>query len=532
MIHTEAPAGPEPAPAIIGLQPGANPLSRPSLYEDVLAALRGGALPQAKPPRASASVVLWRRAGAGLEVFWVKRAEALAFMGGWYAFPGGGLARTDATEPVMGRPRGAEVGINPAMMPETLSEGLADVPAHLIPGIAACALRELAEETGLRVERDGAFDASRLTFAGRWLTPPLGPLRFDNRFFLLEWPEGEPQQPLVTPGELESGEWIAPAAAHARWERGEVLAAPPILHLLRVLAEDGPEAGLPRLLEPHEANLGPFRRVEFRPGVVLLPLPTATLPPAGHTNAFLLGREELVLVDPGAFDPAVLERVVQVIDAAKARGQRVREIWLTHHHPDHIAGAAWLRARLGLPIAAHPATAERVARGVARVAPFTVDRPLADGERVLLAGDPPFAVTIHHTPGHAQGHLCFYDEGGGSLLAGDMLSAISTIVIDPPEGDMDAYLASLEKLRTLGAHTLFPAHGPPIKGAEKHLTELIAHRLAREEKVLAAWQQGLRTPAEMRPLVYEEELPPMVYPLAERQIHAHLLRLRRAGKID
>lgn len=542
-----------------------------SLYERVLAAVGGGAaLPAPKPPRPSASVVLWRRTERGLEAFWIQRSPALAFMGGWYAFPGGGLSREDAATAVAGLPRGADGTVTAAAMPETLAEDLGPnsingAPPHVVPGILACALRELLEETGVLpvpelsagggdaaslearlaaarsalveggrpfaeavAEQGLVLDAGRLVFAGRWLTPPLGPMRFDNRFFLLEWPAELPVQPLVVPGEAVAGEWVAPGVGVARWERGELLTAPPILHILRVLGEEGPEAGLGRLREPREANLGPYRRVEFRPGVLMLPLKTATLPPALHTNAFLLGRRELVLVDPGSGDPAVIDRLEAVARAVEEQGGRVSAIWLTHHHPDHVGGVAALRERLRVPVCAHPATAERLA-GAAR--PVPVDRPLEDGQILVLAGEPPFPVQVVHTPGHARGHLCFLDLEGGSLLAGDMVSALSTIVVDPPEGDMDDYLASLAKLIELAPRTLFPAHGPPVKDAVAKLREFFDHRLWRERRILEEWQRGTRTAAGLRPLVYEEELPPMAHPLAERQIEAHLARLRRAGRL-
>lgn len=501
-------------------------LSNANLYETVLEAAAGALLTTPRPPRPSASVVLWRRVTSGLEVFWIKRSEDLAFMGGWHAFPGGALDKKDQDATIRNVPSGWDFPVTPESMPETLSEGLGPPTPNLAPGIVACALRELAEETGLRVE-----DASRLVFAGRWLTPPLGPVRFDNRFFLLEWPPGEALQPQAAPQEAEYGEWISPAEGFARWVRGEALAAPPILHLLKVLAEVGPTAGLERLRAPAEANLGPYRRIEFRPGVLLLPLPTATLPPAAHTNAFLLGGRELVLIDPGATDPTVLDRVEEAVRAAELQGGRTRAIWLTHHHPDHVGGASELSRRLTIPIAAHRDTADRLGLGVGRLPPIRVDEFLEDGQRVVL-GTPGLAIRVVHTPGHTRGHLCFLDEAGGSLIAGDMLSAISTIVIDPPEGDMDQYLESIRKLSSLPVSTLFPAHGPPIRNGRAALEKLLAHRLKREEKVLAGWRQGLRRPADLRPVVYEEELPAMIFPLAERQIVAHLERLQRAGRLD
>jgi glyoxylase-like metal-dependent hydrolase (beta-lactamase superfamily II)/8-oxo-dGTP pyrophosphatase MutT (NUDIX family) len=537
-----------------------------SLYELVLSNLstagsgHGPALP---PSRPSAAVVPWRRTADGaIEVYWVRRAAELPFMGGWHAFPGGGLSRSDAAVPVDGHPAGAGEGPPAAGFPESLGGGSGGTPENqidhpgpdLLPGLVACALRELFEEIGLLLAspapdpaalgaaqkallaKEKTFqeilsglgtrlDASRLVWAGRWVTPPFAPVRFDNRFFLLEWPDSEAVQPEVLPGELAEGEWIAPGEALARC-REEALAAPPILHILEVLAQDGPAAGIERLRDPSETNLGPLRRIEMRPGVMMFPLATHTLPPALTTNAYLLGTEEAVLVDPGSPLDAENERLERALTVVRDRlGRKITAIWLTHHHPDHIGGVERLRRFLNVPVLAHPATAERLAGRIA------VDGTLADGQRIVLAGDPPFAVRVLHTPGHARGHLCFLAESHNSILAGDLVAGLGTIVVDPPEGDMDDYLASLARLADLNPRTLFPAHGPAIQNAVGKLRQYIEHRLWREEKVVTAWNQGLRTPGEMLSTVYED-VPKEAYPLAERQILAHLARLRKAGRIE
>jgi endoribonuclease LACTB2 len=522
-----------------------------NLYEKVVGRRLGpgtGALP---PPRSSASVVLWRHLEGGgqydFEVYWVKRAEQLAFMGGWHAFPGGAMSRTDAALPASGEPQIA-LDASPATD---------EAPGpDLVPGLAACALRELFEETGILLstpavdpeelpeprrallagERtfvdilkslDVKLEVSSLVYAGRWVTPPFAPVRFDNRFFLLEWPANAPAQPAVLEGELEHGAWILAAEAREAWRRGSVLAAPPILHILEVLSQDGPTRGLERLRDPAETYLGPLRRVEMRPGVLMFPLLTYTLPPAATTNTYLLGIHDCVLVDPGASSDSELEGLERALAAARERlGRNVTAIWLTHHHPDHVGGVERLRGSLGVPVLAHPLTAERLAgRGI------KIDGELQDGQRITFGGGGgDDSVRVIHTPGHARGHLCFLEEEQGSLLCGDMVSGVSMIVVDPPEGDMDDYLESLAKLAALHPETLFPGHGPAIKNADAKLREYIKHRRWREERILEAWNAGLHEPAAMLPTVYDD-VPPQAWPLAQRQILAHLDRLRKHGRI-
>jgi glyoxylase-like metal-dependent hydrolase (beta-lactamase superfamily II)/8-oxo-dGTP pyrophosphatase MutT (NUDIX family) len=436
-------------------------------------------------------------------------------------------------------------------MPEAVLDGI-DLEPLLAAGIAGCVVRETFEETGLLLGSGGQrndlpgwrnrllrkevsfnqaveyakwrLDVSRLVYAGRWLTPPLGPIRFDNRFFLLEWAVDEPVQPEVCGSELVAGEWIRPKEALARWRRGDVVTAPPILHILTVLSESGPISGLDRLRSPLETNLGPHRRIEFRPGVLLFPLPTRTLPPANHTNTFVLGTGELVVVDPGSPYPEQNEGLIAALRDLESTGHAVTGVWLTHHHPDHVGGVGAVSRAFGVPIFAHTLTAERLA-----VHGIRVDEELHDGQRIVLAGEPRFPVRVIHTPGHARGHLAFLDETFGSLLGGDLTAGFGTIVIDPPEGNLDDYLASLRKVRALGARTLFPSHGPPTVAVTEKMDEYIRHRLWREERVLECWRRGLRH-EDLFEAVYADT-PSIAWPLARRQLLAHLERLDRRGEI-
>ena len=526
-------------------------MSEHPIYESLLSSNDSSAV----KIRPSSSVVLWRRSASGeIQVYWVRRAPTMPFMGGWYAFPGGGLSRRDHGVPITGSPSQVSGGVTPPT-PDWTPAGGPPLAPDLEPGLLACTLRELFEETGILLSRDPALpvdglpeqrrlllakdksfgelieqgswqlDASPLVFAGRWLTPPFAPMRLDNRFFLLHWPADRALQPSMMGRELDLGEWVAPAVAYDRWLNGEVLAAPPILHILKVMAEHGPERGLHRLHHTDSANLGPLRRIEFRPGVILLPLKTPTLLPATHTNAFLLGRGEAVLIDPATSIESEQDRLIQALDAAVDQGYRIREIWLTHHHPDHVGAVQRVRKHLGIPVLAHGETGQRLReRGI------PIDGELFDGQRVVLDGAPTLTVSVHHTPGHARGHLCFFEETFRTLIAGDLISTLSTIVIDPPDGDMDDYLESLERMAALDARIVFPSHGPGTLDHPEKMDEYRAHRLDRESKVLAAYRAGKTTPEAMVAEVYPD-VPAWVHPVAMRQIQAHLDRLHGLGEL-
>lgn len=258
----------------------------------------------------------------------------------------------------------------------------------------------------------------------------------------------------------------------------------------------------------------PDHLVQVAPGIRVLALRTPTLPPAAHTNTYVVGPERgpQLLVDPGspyADQQAVLDGVI----AAEAdAGRPLAMVALTHHHGDHIGGATATAARWNVPIAAHANTARRIAGRVA------VTRELAAGETL-----DEFEVTCVLTPGHADGHLCF--ERGGASIVGDMVAGIGTILIDPSEGDMAEYLASLAALLARPATALLPAHGPVIADGPAKLREYIAHRTMRENKVLAALGEHADASLdELVPTAYADT-PRMLWPLAKRSLRAHLDKL-------
>lgn len=414
------------------------------------------------------------------QVYLLERSPRLRFLPGFHAFPGGVLEPVDRETTVTG----------------------ADDPA-----LAACAARELMEEVGLLPDRQPPtarlerLDAGRLLKAGVRITPPYTPRRFRTQFYLMVLDRDE--EPVVQTAEAASGRWWGFQEALDAWERGEIFLVAPTLGALHALRAHRPEEAA-ALLEafPHGTGLS-GHTVPLSPVLRCITQESATLPPARATLTCLAGP---LLVDPGSGIPQELERLRASLTP------ETREVLLTHHHPDHVAGAQIVKS-WGLPLAAHPETAARLS--------FPVDRLVEEGERW---GD----WVALHTPGHAPGHLCLWHEERGLLLAGDMTAGYGTILVDPSEGgDMAAYCASLRRLADLGPRLVVSAHGPPFGPGSDLPGRILAHRLEREAGVLAALPG---TEDELLERVYSE-VDPRALPLARRSLRAHLLKLENEGRV-
>lgn len=528
--------------------------------------------PQREPatPRPAATVLLLRDTAAGIEVLMTRRSASASFAPGAYVFPGGGIDASDAQAHDIAARR-------PAQSDERLTQAVA-------------AIRESFEELGVLLARHGdgtavtqadvrALDrhapfaaqcrarglrlaADQVFLLAHWITDRDLPRRFDVPFLVARMPAD--QVPAADEAEQFEPVWVRPADALARHAAGRFFIIFPTIRTLERLQKFAtvdavlaacageqplwtscPRAGFVQGAEArymeHEMQYGELALVcpdgqmlhhlDWRtdqPVALLKNVMRCTAPNPGvmtgpGTNSYLVGDPDTgyIVIDPGPDEPEHQQRLWQ------ATGGDIRLIVCTHSHADHAPGARPLQALcrerppiLGLPSAAtaRPASA------------FTPDRVLADGERLTLSGGGrTHTLQAVHTPGHAANHLCLVLEEDGLLFSGDHILNGSTTVVDPPDGDMTAYLDSLDRLAAacdaVGIEFILPAHGHVLGFPRQAIAKLKAHRLQREAKIVAAMRaRPDGTLQDWVELAYDD-VPPRMWPVAQRSLLAHVQRI-------
>jgi glyoxylase-like metal-dependent hydrolase (beta-lactamase superfamily II) len=523
--------------------------------------------------RKAASLLLLRDGASGLQVLMLRRAERDGDLrSGAAVFPGGVLdARDSEAHAHCLGPNDAEASQRLGLAEGGLDYGIAavretfeEVGLLLAEGVFEMAAlqpwreRLQAGEAGVADfcrEHDLRLDLRGLVYFSHWLTPPGVGKRFDTRFFAALAPAG--QVAVADLGEALELMWLTPEAAldpqsglkllpvtrrtlqelgrsanaaevmaSARARTGIALTMPRIGASTTgrriVLPDELPYAEIARL-DPEgrgdvSCELRPGQAVQLSERVIRVTAPNPGPMTGPGTNSYLVGQgDDWAVIDPGPLSEPHLQALLV------ASPGRITHILVTHTHRDHSPGAAALAQATGAPAwgraAEHPEWHDL---------DFAPQRELQHGERIALAAGATLRVV--HTPGHASNHLCYLLEEEKTLFTGDHVMQGSTVVINPPDGDMAVYLASLRALLDEDLDWFAPGHGFLVAQPHAVVRALIAHRLRRESKVVTALRsRAAQAIDELLPLVYDD-VPPSRHGVAQRSLLAHLLKLQAEGK--
>lgn len=535
--------------------------------------------PVGRPPRPSATIVVVRESPAGAEVLLLRRAERGDHNSGAWVFPGGLVDEGDhasagccsgvdsaQADAVLGEPTGGlayyvaavrecfeECGL---LFARDAATGAPATPAQIAPLDAWRGPLHRGEATlpGLCAEHGLSLALDELAYYAHWRTPVGIPKRFDTRFFVAEAPAG--QAALHDATETVEHRWLRPADVLADAAAYKMLT--PTLKTLELIARHETAAAFlawarsprevpvtqPRLgtggqgkrpvlpEEPAWAELGRLDPegtgracydiqtdvpVRLSPRVIRVTAGNGSVMTGPGTNTYLVGggpKNEWAVIDPGPLLPAHVEAVL-----AAAPGP-IRQILVTHTHTDHSPACIALKQATQAPVlgrvASHPMWQDTS---------FAPDRVLQGGERLVI--DEGVTLQVFHTPGHASNHLCFLLEEEKTLFTGDHVMQLSTVVINPPDGDMRAYIASLKSLAgSLELDWLAPGHGFLMPRPRQAMEAIVAHRLKREAKVVEALRRLGPATADTLLLSVYDDVPPRLHPVAMRSLNAHLFKLR------
>ena len=474
----------------------------------------------------AATIILSRGPDHDPEVYLARRAPEIKFFGDYWVFPGGNVCDidffddSDDLQQAFYRCAIREAFEEAGILSSTLGQSIGLAEKNVIKNEM---IHSPSSWRRFLSDFDQQFKSLSPVF--RITTPPFAPVLFDTQFFLVRAAAGE--SPVIDDYELVEDLFVKPAVAIDAWLKGEMKIAPPVLMLLKLLEKKG-LSGFPALATQAQKALddGDLHQVYFSPGIFMAPLATDTIPPATTTNTLIVGTDRIYIVDPASPDANEQLRLFKQLDQLVAEGKKLEAILLTHHHFDHVGAVNALSQRYQIPVRAHELCYPRIPEGYIR------GRALADGDVLDLGSAPDgsenWQLRVLHTPGHAVDHLCFLESRYHSAIVGDMLSTVSTILINPPEGHMRTYMDSLQRLLCCDIKTLYPAHGPAHRDGSSLIQYFIRHRDEREQHAVQLLGKTPVNLDEILPKVYDD-VPPSVYPIAKRSLLAVLIKLEEDG---
>ena len=280
----------------------------------------------------------------------------------------------------------------------------------------------------------------------------------------------------------------------------------------------------------------PFvKDIDFKPGIADEILPGVRRVIADNpgpftytgTGTYLIGSNEVAVIDPGPDDDTHLDAL-----EAAVGGARVSHILITHTHSDHCGGARKFAERAGAPIygfGAHPVRDKKLDAPALDEGADYAFKPdeIIDGGAIIETEE--WRIEALHTPGHLSNHLCFALPAQKALFTGDHMMGWATTVVAPPDGDMSAYLDSLDLLLAREDDIYLPTHGAPIEKPQRFVRAVKAHRLMRDAQILDQLAKGRRRIRDMVEAMYAD-VDPRLHKAAALNVYAHLIRLVETGR--
>lgn len=427
------------------------------------------------------------------ELFVIRRQPWLRAFPGYLAFPGGKVDGADR-----------EGGIDhPLLQP---------FQPVLVEALRRELLEELGYDLGQALERGEVLSVDRV---GTAVTPPFERVRFSAHHFRIRLR----RRPRFRPDheEIAWGGWVDRRALWQEFRQGRHLMVVAMRNLVAAMAREGTAA------QVHPFNLvyDPERELpvlELIAGIGSIPVPSNTLPPARFTNALLIGDEgsPRCLVDPSPESPEVLKRLLATLETRPPD-----RLLITHHHPDHHQFAPEIARRLGIPLLCTPITARRLGTLFGEGYLEGVELHLLDeGDQVTRWLDRP--VLTHRLPGHDDGMIGLAPAGGPWFFVSDLIQTLGTVVIPEPEGDMQAYFDSLQRVIDRRPEVVIPSHGMPAGGTWL-LEQTLEHRRVRERQIRELHAAG-NDQEQMLDIIYRG-LDPALRPLAAQNLRQHLRKL-------